>query len=505
MKFLTTLSVALLALTAWAVPECVVLQVAPQKAEAEVWIADDLGSFLDEEGRVTPIVWTEADALFRQMNGRSKRKYPSRAGEKEGLSFCAEHRVPYLLVVTAAQSDQGLLLAAKMYHSGSQVWTYGDTQKVSGNGSTTSAVLSAARTIAILAGEGPLKSLTARAKLPTPNPEKGTGPTPGPNPAHEVRPELAADVTREAAQKLLDSGRYAEAILLLRDLVDRYPLDPQVRSDHVHALLVSHEFAAAATASESAAQLVRPSAPLYLLASRAYLRLGKADQAQEALRQALAREGDGHLAALLRGEIALLKGDAPNALAAFDLALKTKDSADAHLGRALALALAGQPEAAEAEWATLPKFSAYEATEVYERLILLLDQAWNRVIERVRQSMASPIQGKPNPKNIEFAVVTANIAAGLDAAVRHLPVPPRYLASQEKRELAQKLLLQAASDAIALVQRGDEDLINDIAISLGDAIRRYKGVQAEYELEQIERDDRSFPSTTRNDGSVSRQ
>ncbi|MBL8049152.1 MAG: tetratricopeptide repeat protein [Chthonomonas sp.] len=492
-----SLALALAGVHAFAAPECLVVQALPGQADAEVWVADDLAQAIDLDGRVLPITWTETDALWRRMKDNSRTKYPARATEKSAIQFANEFRIPYLVIVTAVRTKGGIAVATKAFRNGSEIWKHGFIQQISVNmlSDRTSDALSVAQTLSILLAETPFKGLPARPKIDTPKPEEGTVTQPvGPGPAHEIKPIPATPQARASARKLVDEGRYAEAIAMIRELVDSNPLDPGVREDLVQALMASNDFATAAATAESSATIIPPGTRLWLLAARAHLRMGKMTEAQTALNQALARDGDGHMAGLIRGEIALLKGEPARAVEAYQEALKTKDSGDAHFGLALAYAFDGQTELAEAEWNKAPKPTAAEVNEFYARLVILTEQHWERVVAQVRESMAAALEPKRAPQVLEKAIKNANVAQGLEMAIRRVSVPARHIASHAKRELAHKLLVQATSDAIALVQRGDEDLVNDIAITLGDAIRKYKLVQAETEVEMQERDDRSFPN-----------
>lgn len=489
-----------------AAPECLVVQVPPANAEAEVLFLQDLTQALDVDGRVSPIMWDEADALFRQMKEKSRNKYPARATEKAAQQFAGEFKIPYLAVVVAVRSGASIAVTARVFKNGSEVWKHGFLQQVavSMGSNRTSEALSLSQTMSILMAEAPFKSLTPRPRIDTPIPDPGTVTSPTPDPKHEIKPVPATPQARASARKMLDEGRFAESIAMLRELVDSNPLDGEVREDLVLALSASNDLATAASFAISSATVIKPGTRLWLLGARAFLQLNRVEEARSALSEALARDGDGHLAALVRGEIALLTGDAKKAIDAYSEALKTKDSSDAHFGLALAYAFDGQTELAEAEWNKTTKPTQAEVSETYTRLMILTQQHWDRVVGQVRETMAAALQPNRPPQVLEQAIKTANVAQGLDMAIRRVSVPSRHIASHAKRELAHKLLVQATTDAIALVQRGDEDLVNDIAITLGDAIRKYKTVQAEAEVERQERDERNFPNPADPDGNFSR-
>lgn len=473
---------------AQAAPELLIAQLKGKDEKTRMWVGDDLSAAFDQEGRVSPILWSNSDLIFRKMLESTRVKYPDLPSEADVFKFVKEFHVNYVLIYTADHGADGLLAEGRLFKGGVEIWKHSFNQKVEVQGvpDRTSDALSLARTWTVLLGNGPLKSLPARTKIDTPKPDPGPGTTINTTPDQlpVPKPPPASQATLVQAQKLISDGLIAEGISLLRDAVDSNPFDFDARRALVEALLIANAGDIAAEEALRAANLSPEGNVMRLIAARAFLKQGRVSEAEAALNEALVRDGSGHLADLIKGEIQLLKGKPELAVESYTSALQTKESFDARFGRATAYGLSGKADECVADIKVLPMIADTQRLEAYERL---MGHIATRVTIVTKQLKSILQEARLTPKSqpiLARTVKLADLAASMDRLLSDFGSPAKHLSSHQKRELAHKLLAQAVSEAIAFVQRGDDEAATDSAISVGEAIRRYQAVQAEFDAER---------------------
>lgn len=483
------------AVAAWAAaaPQMLVVQVKdarnidPDKVvPAQVQIAKEL----DAEGRVVPVMWSKSDAFVAALIEEKKLKWVDVPTDKDALNAASSNKIPYVLAFATVKSQGFLLATCKLYYNGREIWKDDFNTSVV-VGTTVDWDLQAvnlARSWVLKLGNGPLKSLPARPKIEQPTPDPGTLTQGGNDPvgAPAPKPQPLTQDTINRAQKLIAEKRVAEAIVLLRDTVDSAPRDPASRRALVESLVYAGYLDMAADEALRAAEIIPESAEMYLVAARAYARLGQPDKAQSALNEALARDGQSHMSHVIRGEVLLLKGRAEEAAEQFGEALKTKNSYDARLGHAVASAFQGKDADCADDLGQLPPAGEALIADSYQRTIMLMNQQMESLVVSMREVMQEGLTKGKSPALLTKALTADSTAKGLDKLIQLLKAPTRHLISHQKRELAQKLLLQATSDCVTFAQQVTEDASTEVAISLGEAIRRYNSARADFDQERRE-------------------
>lgn len=491
MRRLSTLLLAFCAFVqASAAPECLVVQVKELKgvdAEAHVSVDHDLAASLDQEGRVFPFVWSMADPLFRAMSEAEKLIGTDKPTEESVLDFAARNKVPYVIILTAYKKENRIWADLKLFKGKGRtpVWTDHQEQSVVINGQLNLISLkeTIARTWTIKLGEGPFKALPARNKVSGTDASPGAGAQAGVADVAVPKPLTGNPQLISQGQAMLSEGRLSDAISLLRSAVDGAPLDMNLRRVLIDAYLSQRMFELAADEALRAANLSDSPGMMLLLAARAYVGMGEPVRAKEALNQALARDASGHVASVLRGEIALLSGQYAEAVTAYSEALQTKDSTDARMGRAMAYAFSGDSEKAQADYKLIPEMAPAQKAEFYVRSMEHMNRRFDELVKDIRTIMQEGTVSPKNPTIQRRALVLDQTTASLAKFLEGMSPPPKFIGSHEKRRLAHSLLLQASSEAIKFAQQGGEDLSAELAITLGEAIRRNSAAKATYSEE----------------------
>lgn len=117
---------------------------------------------------------------------------------------------------------------------------------------------------------------------------------------------------------------------------------------------------------------------------------------------------------------------------------------------------------------------------------MLMNQQMESLVVSMREVMQEGLTKGKSPALLTKALTADSTAKGLDKLIQLLKAPTRHLISHQKRELAQKLLLQATSDCVTFAQQVTEDASTEVAISLGEAIRRYNSARADFDQERRE-------------------
>ncbi len=462
---------------------------------AETPLDAALASVLEEEGRVVPIAWTLADPFFRELVGDRVRQADLDDPKLATVLRIAQAvKVEYVLTVGFTMEDSGEPRpVCRLYRSSSDrpVWQYGGekgqemtlTAVRTGPGiDWANTVQSWARTWSAQLANGPFQGFPARGRVsPVPlDPGLNWGET-TPVPPARIDPQVL-----DRAAQLLNEGLAAEAISMLRDAIDVNPLDVETRVALIQALSQQDQADAAASEALLAAQLMPEQTSLRLLAARALLRVGRLSDAKAQLNEALARAAASPEADRVLGDLYLADGDRVQAMAAYERSLGQKRTFGAEFGLLVCQALEGQVDAVEKIAIRLPSASVAEQREVYRWFIALSAEAFGRVASDLKEALA---QGRMNPRDpaaIGLATRALGVSRSLAVVLESLSAPPRHKKSHDRRVLAHSLLQQAAAEALDFARSGNSDTGEEATLSLGEALKQFPAVQAEFDLELLQ-------------------
>lgn len=454
-------------------------------------VAHQLAQSLDEDGRVVPIVWSLSDAVFRAYVDAGKLKSPDdNPTFNEVRDAAAKLKIAYFALCTAVKIEGGFIGSIQLFRTGNAKPIWKDSKNLTVKVGDLSDIESAAATMgrtwsSIMAGD-PFKGLPPRPQVKTPDPgipnqPVKSDPTPPVPKTAAIDPKVLAAARQHAAK-----AEYAEAINLFREVVDMAPFDAGVRLELASALLASGQPEAAAQAARTGSTMDPAKLELYRLSSRAWLQLGKLDEALEDLNEAMARNPEDPETQLLRGEVFLYRNEPAKALEPIGLAIKLKDSYSARMSRALAEALCGDAKGAVSDIEQAPAASENEKIHAYRASMRLLEKAVEVHCESLRSLLIEAASSKRNKVLLEKANQMVKVTMSLADLVRAMAPPILHADSHQKRLLAQQLLAQAASDCQIFVESGDDGSASEAAISLGEALKAIPAVQQAFTAELAE-------------------
>jgi len=460
------------------------------ETEANLPILNLIADELDNDGRVKPIAWSMTDPEFRKAvdSGliRDGVDYP----EFEDIRVGAQKlKVEYILIVSALRRKERLVANAVLFRLDSARPAWKDEKNlsvvVSDRPDWESTARSLARTWLSLLANGPLKGLKPKPRQEVPDPNLGPAdrdPTPPENPS-ALDPELFRRV-----DELKRADRFADAINLLRDAIDLEPTNYPRREALVKLLLERDMAEQAVQHAERTLQLMPDKTEMRFLAARGYLGIDKPTDAQRLVNEALSRGLDTLDLQILLGEILLAKQEAPGAIAAFTRGLKEGNRFDARAGRAIAYALDNDPVASRRDILALGGGDARMRQAGYDWLA----SSTQRAVERIAQNLREALQlARLNPKDagaIQKAKDAEKLATTLASLIEQFPVPDRHKESHQDRHkeshqgrlLAQKLLVQAASETLEFARLADADTGVEATLSLGEAMKQFQTVKSAF-------------------------
>ncbi len=451
--------------------------VKPPEASKETGAPFDISSYfageLETSGRMRPTVWSMGDPAFRAHATAGRVAFKDEFPKLEDAQAAAGRlKLDYVAVVGGRLKEGALHGSLTIYRGGRKVFEKEDslTASIGGRFDIEGAAQSICRTWSGVLADGLLKGVPTAPVNPTPDQ------TPGqvvPPPPVAPLPKTVDNATLLAqASDFLKRGALPEAMALLRDAVDAEPLDVQRRTLFATLLMRSGHAELAAQEARRAASLLQESVGLRALAARAWIAAGKPDEAQADLNEAVARDPENPDVRGLLAEIALRDGKAAVALEHLDQALKKAPSPDLHFKRAVALTYLGNSESVAESLALAGK--APDESELRTRFEFAADNLdrWSKVESGNLVSLFQRALVRRKEPAVADQVV--RMRRSLDAYLAlgsGLAVPAIYRASQERRLVALRLLVQCGGDLTTFLGNGDEDLLQDARINLGEAIR----------------------------------
>jgi tetratricopeptide (TPR) repeat protein len=221
------------------------------------------------------------------------------------------------------------------------------------------------------------------------------------------------------------------------------------------------------------------------MAARAWLAAGQPEEAQEDLKQAIARDPDDPETRSLLAEIALKEGKPATAAEHLKHALDKGATPSLRFQMAVAQTGLGNLEAVQAELreAGDPK-DEVELRGRYDFAIPLLDGWAKTESGNLVALFQRALVRRTDPAVAEQVVRNKKQLDAFVALAQALPVPARHQSSHDRRLVALRLMVQCVGDLAAFLSSGSEDLISEGRISLGEAIRSLNSAMEEYRKER---------------------
>ncbi|AIE83622.1 tetratricopeptide repeat protein [Fimbriimonas ginsengisoli] len=449
---------------------------ATRDGDPNVPIANYIGQEIDDGGKLTPVIWSMSDPIFREaaLGGKLK-DIPDHPKLADALSFARVVGADYVLICEAVKSGKEVKSSARLYRGTKEIWKGSESMGASQNGTADpfSSAQSTARTIVIKMSAAALKELTVQAKVVTPEPGRGQAPVPTtvtpPPVAKSDNSQLKIDL-----QEFLKDKHYASAVSLLRDAIDAEPFDPERRMMLVD-LLKDRDPAAAAEEARRAETLIPDKPEFRVAAARAFMSAGKTKEALEELNEAIARAPEATATRLLLAELALSDGQPEKALPHLDEAIKNEPTAEAYFLRSLCRAMLGGADGVKLDLASMDKASPVKSPADLERRYKIaipnLDKLLLKSFEQVRDLTQHAIV-KPKDTDVQDTLETLQRLTGARLVfLQGLAVPPDFQKLHDRWLLSYKLLAQALSD-LKTFTGGDADALTDARMNLGEAIKQ---------------------------------
>jgi tetratricopeptide (TPR) repeat protein len=507
----------------FAAPEVLIVQrLSGTEGAFNVPVGQRLAEELDVEGRVQPILWSMTDPIFRAYVDDGKLpRFVENPDDKTIRDYAGRLKVAYVLIVEAVATELNVVPQANLYVGTRTrpMWSmvreenrgkprlvvvedgkvdeektqqirekYSDvindgyvntmTVLIDGQPDWDSTARTLARTWTRILAEGPFSQLEPMRRTFAPDPDPGLT-FPG---AGGVTEPPATEAALERARLLAADGEVDGAILVLRDAIDADPFAAEARLQMAQLLLQRGHAQVAAEECERGAKITDKPGAFWALAADAWIHAGESDKALNAANEAQARGVATPELLQTLGDVWLLKGEPKKALGFYNGAIEKDKSARALVGRAIALAFAGDSEGAVRDIEEAQGQSPLPL-ELYQRAMAVLDAELPALTEALKTiPMGVRVQNGPDMLP-EATALQAKTSAVVELMVR-VRVPERHAESHRLRDLACKLLAQSAVEVLAYARTKNEDASLEAAISLGEAL---KVVPRIAELFQFER------------------
>jgi tetratricopeptide (TPR) repeat protein len=518
---------SLLGLTTWAaaVPGLLIVRLKPEKGAVafDGPICDYIANECQTGGKVIPIVWGVSDPIYRAAVEEGKiRGSDDLPTLQEALSVAPKLRAEYVLATDVRVGDGEILGAAYLYRGSKLLWKDPETNlgaavahwkellkkksitkeeydkqilhtqyrsttiQLSAKFGKEDTIRSLARTWVEMLGSGPMLGLAKQPDKPTPDPGKGetnttTGPGPAPKPADDAR------WAGEAAAALR-AGDPNKAISILRDAVDASPMDVSRRLLLIKTLMQVGQPEVAAREARRAAELMPDHLEFRSLAARAWIQAENVDEAQTDLKEAVSRAPESAETRVLLANVAIAKGETASAIDNLNKAIATAPTGEAYYLRGLAHAMAGETDAAvaDAKKATemgLPQ-DPPEAEARYGLVAAIFDDRLAAVGGEIRTLHQKALVQRQEKEVKDLFEDLSKRVNGRSKFISELPVPQGHETSHNRRVLAYKLLSQCLTDLDSYLKSGDEDVLTESRINLGEALKQAAGARQQFKMEQ---------------------
>jgi tetratricopeptide (TPR) repeat protein len=449
------------------------------KGEKEEGLPFDLSVYfageLEGTGRMRPILWSNTDPVFRLSIEDGILKNPAEFPSlKEVQAFANKLKLSYVAFVGAERRGDVIVGYLQLAKKDKVVFENRQEMGAQVNGAfdTEGSARSVCRTWIEILAQGELKAYGIAPKTVTPDPSPGALTRPDPLPVPPPKPVVDNAQLLKAASDLVKRGAVAEAVILLRDAVDAEPLDAQRRTVFVTMLLRSGQAELAGLEARRATELLPDNVSLRALAARAWLAAKKPEEAQIDLNEAIARDPNNPETRLLLAETSMASGNFKAAKEHLDKVIEKAPSADAYFKRAVIATLEGNAAEASANLAKVDSdANGLELSTRYDLAVDFIDSAAKLETGNAVSLFQRALVKRTDPGTSEsLSQITAKFDAYLNL-VEKTPAPVIYVNSHERRLLALKLMKQCLGDVTAFLKSGDEDILTDARITLGEATR----------------------------------
>jgi tetratricopeptide (TPR) repeat protein len=512
-----------LSVAAVAVPAVLIVQLKPKDLPpAPFAIADAVATELLPDGRVVPIVWGPTDPIYRvaveEGKIRAGIEYPTL---NEAFAAAGKLRVDYVLATDLRLGEGEIVSGAYLYKGGRLIWKDPNTdlgpaiahlrdmlkkkkitkeeydRSVIKAGFRTSAVQinsafgvndtirSLARTWVQILNSGPFSTFAKQPQKVTPDPGAGQiAVDPGASP---IKP-LTDNKWMAAADAAIKSDDIERALILIRDAVDAAPLDVERRLYLIQTLMRAGRYPVAAKEARRAADLMPDRLEFRGLAARAWIRAGKMEEAQTDLNEAVSHAPESVETRQLLADVALAKGDFGSAIDHLNKAITLTPSGDAYYMRAVARAMSGDTDVAGADLKKAVDAGLSQepraAEDRYARVAEILDEGLALICGDIRTlHQRAQVQRKEREVQTLFADLS-KIVFGRAKFVSDLPAPVGHETSHNRWVLAHKLLSQCLIDLDSYLKTGNEDVLTESRINLGEALKQGASARQRFKDEQ---------------------
>ena len=447
--------------------------------ESATSIAHFLAGELDQDGRVTPIVWSLADPMFRAASESGVIRNSKREPTGDDVKDAAQKlRAAYIITIVEEKREGVLWATLELYRTGSTNPIYKNTRNLAVSIGDRLDWENAARSHAHFwfsaLTEGPFKKLK-------PKPKPVEDPVVDAQPTADVFPTDPKAI--ETANSKISSGDFSGALVVLRDAVDADPANFEKRKSLI-SLYEKLGYTSLLASEARRASLIFPDqVELRLIAVRSWMQLDRLEDATADLNAFLSRKANDAQALCLLGDLLIAKQEPELAIEPYTKSLEIVPCYGARFGRALAYALIGKSEECTKDLVALGKVSDSEIAASYPVAVQNLERAVETLGAKLRQVLQQARVSSGNAENIQAATDCMRLAESLASLTSKILVPSKHQQSHLRRDLAQKLLVQASGEALAFAKSGEEDTGSDAAISLGDALKQLSEIRKQYESE----------------------
>jgi tetratricopeptide (TPR) repeat protein len=510
-------------LSAFAVPAVLIVQLRPKDLPAAPFaIADAVANELTPDGRLIPIVWGPSDPIYRAAieDGKipSGVDYPSL---KEALSIATKLRAEYVLATDLRLGEGELLGAAYLYKGGQLVWhdpqvdlgsqiSYlrnrlkkkqitkeefdtavtrarfrASAVQINNTFGLNDTVRSLARTWVQMINSGPIASLAKQPQKVTPDPGRGQVPI---VPAADPVKPLADNKWLASADAAIKSGDLERAIIVLRDAVDADPMDVERRLFLIRTLMRAGRSEVAAKEARRAADLMPDHIEFRAIAARAWIRSGKVDEAQADLNEAVSRAPDSAETRQLLADVAIAKGEFATAIDHLNKAIAVAPSGDAYYLRAVARAMFGETELSSADLKMAAEAGLSQepqaAEDRYALVAEILDESLTSICGQIRSLQQRALVQRKDREVQDMIAGILKMVPGRVRFVSELPPTQGHETSHNRWVLAHKLLSQSLTDLGSFMKSGDEDVLTESRINLGESLKQGASARQRFKDEQ---------------------
>ncbi len=515
-----------LAAAAQAVPGVLIIRLKPAKGAPtlETAICDYLANEFQSEGRAAPVVWGVSDPIYRAAIQEGKIRTGTQTPSlDEAFSVAAKLRCEYVFAADLRGDTGGVLSAGYLYKNGKLIWKDPDSnlnpvlaslrQKVKAKQMTQQeydrAVIDASyRSNAVQVGKygvedtlkslahtwvemvatGPMQGLAKQTVRTTPNPGRGEAP---PNPGTGTTPPAPVVDDKKwsiDAAAAIKAGDTNKAVSILRDAIDASPLDVARRVLLVKILIQVGQPEVAAREARRAAELMPDHIEFRSLGARAWIQAGNPDEAQNDLNEAVTRAPDSPDTRMLLANVAIAKGDCGSAIDHLNKAITVGPTGDAYYLRALAHAMVGEIDLADADVKKAIDVGLSQAPEDaesrYGLVAAIFDDGLTTIGGEIRTlHMKAQVQRSDKEVQSSFDDLAKRVA-GRSKFIAELPVPVGHEMSHNRRLLAYKLLTQCLLDLESYLKSGDGDVLTDSRINLGESLKQGASARQRFREEQ---------------------